>query len=517
MDLSSLDWLWKAAVVQLLLEAVFALVAIRIVCKAVAAKPKATLASLGLSWTLWLIANLLFHRGRAWKELRCRCVAAADASMHFVVVAWEVSSKWSELFIPFMRDVGGQAFSLWRGLPAWQQAARVALLVLLYVAVRAFRAAKRVARVQGEKAKKSITSGASFLAVWTPILMGQTLFIAAVPFLWIATSWITEEWLPLSLLCALRYIPMFLSLLSLDARGKWRSGQPSTTASSTASGSGVLQKTRSSSAAESAALQDPRSAGRPSRTSFLLRSLPGFGYLFSISSLLSGDRWLSFWACWPALTLLEACSSRIALAPGMPDGTQQRRALLIVVLWVWYCGRAGLWLYNIFSFMLHCVAAAPWVKLSAKLMTTGRGISVFGLARWLQQMWDRVRQYRRLGYAFAILAGTALLVIGWSFYQAFRIFSGVLKMGIWAVSAGDTARALHQRQESRYPRLLAFWITTLVWDALTSLTAIGSVVELFTPAAFSLALVAPGEVALSWGVRVVKDRLGCRGAHEKAE
>merc|ERR1719265_191366 len=83
----------------------------------------------------------------------------------------------------------------------------------------------------------------------------------------------------------------------------------------------------------------------------------------------------------------------------------------------------------------------------------------------------------------------------WLFYKAVRWATFVLTVLLWLFAAADTADTLTGYVEDFYCRKLAFWVLAMFWEWLTVVPAFGLVLQLFTPLAFALWLVA-GEPVL---------------------
>lgn len=211
--------------------------------------------------------------------------------------------------------------------------------------------------------------------------------------------------------------------------------------------------------------------------------------------------WLSYWACWPALALLEAV---VGMVPRLMPyfkmqghfHTDLQKGLMTFVIWLQYWQGSRL-----FNFTLRSIFAHASILDFLGSLFGQRGMQVLNVARGGLSLTGSAsvggvrlisRLTRRLWlFVFLSILGTLCLsLLVYVFYSAVSVISNAATALLWCFAAVDAADTLSHRAEDFYARKLAFWVLAMLWEFATQLPYIGVVMRLFTPFAFSLWLVA---------------------------
>jgi len=271
-------------------------------------------------------------------------------------------------------------------------------------------------------------------------------FLVGGPLVWYLCGMLPTDWLPWCVSHAITTVPTFLSLMVLS--------------------------------------QSVQSDGTPS---------PALGMQ---------RLWLSYWACWPALALLEAAVA-MAAVQNIPHADIQR-GLLTFVIWLQYW--QGSWLLNLS--LRSILSHASFLENMASLFGGKRGLRILSLARGGLNVTSAAslggtrlvaRMMRRL-WLFTVLALFSILICVAMVYLFYRIVSMVSSLAtalLWCFAAADSSDTLSRRAEDFYSRKLAFWVLAMLWELVTQLPYIGVVFRLFTPFVFSVWLVA-GDTVLKY-------------------
>lgn len=268
-------------------------------------------------------------------------------------------------------------------------------------------------------------------------------FLVGGPLVWYLCGLLPTDWLPWCVSHAITTVPMFLSLVVLSQRA-----QPDGTSTHTLG----MQRL-----------------------------------------------WLSYWACWPALALLEAAAAMATVQNNRHADIY--RGLLTFVIWLQYW--QGSWLFNLA--LRGIVSRASFLENSASFLG---GKKLVGLARGGLAVTSSTsvggarliaRMMRRL-WLLAVLATFSILIFAVMVYLFYRIVSMISSLAtalLWCFAAADSSDTLSRRAEDFYSRKLAFWVLAMLWELVTPLPYIGVVLRLFTPFVFSIWLVA-GDTVLRY-------------------
>lgn len=213
-----------------------------------------------------------------------------------------------------------------------------------------------------------------------------------------------------------------------------------------------------------------------------------------VGPMKGGRLWLSYWAFWPVLLLLNFSIG--SLPRLLPSAEVERyrplvqRGLLVFAMWLqaWQgC--------TLLQGTLHGLAAADLPEQLFGLFGAS-GLQVLCLARGIvPNNLGAFRFVMRLQQTWLFLGGgaVALLACLWIFHTAINMVMGLLTAGLWLFAAYDTSAELKRsaRQprgdsENQLPRKLAFWVLAMLWTFATRLPAVGAILRIVTPFSFAL-------------------------------
>eukprot|EP00929_Paragymnodinium_shiwhaense_P022643 TRINITY_DN14412_c0_g1_i1.p1 TRINITY_DN14412_c0_g1~~TRINITY_DN14412_c0_g1_i1.p1 ORF type:complete len:723 (-),score=194.31 TRINITY_DN14412_c0_g1_i1:347-2515(-) len=428
-----------------------------------------------LVWVAWLGTQYFLKGPEVLEETQKRLVVALDVTYNFSQEFLALVKAWAEFFLPFVGDLSKWSMHVWRSLSTRHKlicAGSVAALYVLLLVLQTFYRHQSV--------------------IWKTLFHAS--FLAAGPALWLATERLTEDWLEWTLMHTITTGPAVISLAVLS----WRD--------------------------DDAKKEDKQAGGRaPGMRSFFggpqvdsaakrMRSLP---FAFATSWNMALHRlWLCYWACWPIVAVLEVGAQRLPAVIASyhsdvdPDQLQRQlqRGLIVFVIWLqFWRGSKMLQFfaeYTLYRMRVFEVLGRLFGERGVQIMRLlgGKGLEASGLMgggrSW--RLWEWITWISRRLWVLAVAAALAVAVAFsamWLFYKAVRFATTVLTVLLWVFAAWDTADTLTGYTEEFYSRKLSFWILAMLWEALTLVPAMGMVLRLFTPLAFSMWLVA-GEPVL---------------------
>lgn len=406
-----------------------------------------------LSWLSWDVGCV--HGVEALVMMKARGLVAMGVTAEFTKVLVELVRAWTHFFLPFMNDLASGAAHAWSLLTLRQR-----LGVLCFIAA-----------VYG--------IGVTIQLFWRhQRLVKKTLFHASFlifgPAIWHLCALIDHDWYSTIVTHAVTTMPAVMSMVMLS----WVPQEPET-------------KPRSGAAAAIRARGDSADT-IPTTNQQMLRL------------------WLSYWTCWPVLSLLKVLIERVPRLVGSAGvahaaqlQSELQRAMITFVVWImlWQGSRllnlllracffnTGIWENIAWFFGARGVEAL----IATKGGVVGALVS-FSPIR-MTRIIGKISSRLWLVGIFFFLAVSVVCLLLWVFYSAVSIVSQALTMLLWIFAALDSADALTQHAEGFYYRKLAFWVLAMLWELVVTLPYAGAVLNIFTPIAFALFFVA-GEFLL---------------------
>ena len=212
----------------------------------------------------------------------------------------------------------------------------------------------------------------------------------------------------------------------------------------------------------------------------------------------SAKAWLSYWACWPLLELMNT----LVVVRYTPSAPELPRIAVVLLVWLqaWQGSKhLRKWLRQAFrAAQTRATALLPGGRLPEWLtsaFSVGRpGMSTLtGMGGRMQRLWSAVHWARQHKAVAACIAAVCLLVV----YRALFFVGGLLSAAIVWGAAMDTARVVSRNIEPLYMGRLSFWVLGRALEALALLPVAGTFVLLWQPILLALLLLG-GETVLQW-------------------
>jgi len=455
-------------------------------------RPRSSAAA-AVAWVTWLAVQVSTQGSGALDVTRKRALVALQATHEVAQKSVVMVEAWIIVFLPFVADLWRHSRSAWNALSLPARLVLVGVPVGLYLTALVVRRIIRACRRRKEGLRQAVKS-----------VLFHGSFVLACPLLWFSTGRVSIWWLNVLLTNVLTTVPTLGSLVALgwqplfdpgagtssataieDVQGHpalpWRAlGDTSSMGTVEAASTGMRPRRRSH---RRAAVDMP--AARPAQPSSL-------------------RLWLSYWASWPLLQLLEQglpalLELQVLGVKQVPElQSQLRRVLIVYVLWllVWKGSRVQLAVLRFTLGRCRLLEILPGLlgvhglQILSMLRGGTEGMAVPSTANMFLAFQSIFRRgWRMLAAATAALALLVASVV--LFYRLVSVTNRALTALIWIFAAMDTADTLAaDAGEILLARKLAFWAVAMLWSALVQLPFVGVGLRLFTPVVFALLMVA---------------------------
>jgi hypothetical protein len=413
-----------------------------------------------LAWLGWLLWQAVCVSGiEAVYSAKHKGLAAYEATELFVAKLLALVKAWTDFFLPFMSDVCRWAFKVWKKLTVKQRLLVGIAALGCYAVLEVLRMFRRHGNLIAR-------------------LFFHASFLAGGPLLWYSCGLLSSDIIPRVSCHAITTFPAVMSLLTIAC---------------------APDPTRSASDTPRASRED-----LPGRTKNQSRipALPG-------NSTEMHRLWLSYWACWPALALLEAAVGMVPkLMPETGRNSQQlqtelHRSLITFVVWLQFWQGSRLLQRTVQNLLFNTSLLEHLARFSGarglqflKVMRGGLAAGAVPANSW--RLWRLFRFIQTRLWLVGVATVTVLLsvlVLVKLFYHAVAQISRAATMMLWLAAATDSADTLTTRAEDLYTKKLSFWVMAMLWEALTKAPYFGLVLRLVTPISFALWLLC-GDVVL---------------------
>ncbi|CAE6973072.1 unnamed protein product [Symbiodinium sp. CCMP2592] len=454
-------------------------------------RPRSSAAA-AVAWATWLAVQVSAQGSGALDVTRKRALAALQATHEVAQKSVVMVEAWIIVFLPFVADLWRHSRSAWNALSLPARLVLVGVPVGLYLTALVVRRIIRACRRRKEGLRQAVKS-----------FLFHGSFVLACPLLWFSTGRVSIWWLNVLLSNVLTTVPTLGSLVALgwqplfdpvagkvagvqDIQGQpalpWRAlGDTNSMGTVEAASTGMRPRRRSH---RRAAVDTP--TARPVAQPSSLRL------------------WLSYWASWPLLQLLEQGLPALlelqvlGVKQVQELQSQSKRVLIVYVLWllVWKGSRAQLAVLRFTLGRCRLLEILPGLlgvhglQILSMLRGGTEGMPVPSTANMFLAFQSIFRRgWRMLAAATAALALLAASVV--LFYRLVSVTNRALTALIWVFAAMDTADTLAaDAGEILLARKLAFWAVAMLWSALVQLPFVGVGLRLFTPVVFALLMVA---------------------------
>lgn len=404
-------------------------------------RPRAVSAMIG-SWFAFFVVDLMAGRGPAacLKEATERGIEAFQASREVAHSLVKFFVAWLRLLMPVLADIATLLAASWDKLTPRQRLLLCASVLSVYAVLLTFRVIRR---------HSSTINGFLF----------QTAFFLVGPFVWILTGFLSPRCLHWSWTVVLLVLP---TLLSFDASRR------------------RLVK------------QEPN---HPQHNAGVLATLR--------SSEEWCRMWLSFWACWPLLMILRFATQRLPqVLPEYWDDefllpSELDRAFIVLTLWVQFWQGSFLINHTLrsFSVMLNLGILAAPCALAKRLASTfwlgPRASTLLDVSRFLSS------SSSMFGQSVIMMVVLGIVIVTWTFYQAFRLACGIMTLAALFFVAMESANVAISSSGDLYVKRLSFWVFLQIWTTLVQTPIVGAGLGLATPIVMSFFFLA-GDHLLRW-------------------
>ncbi|CAE7796398.1 unnamed protein product [Symbiodinium sp. CCMP2456] len=458
-------------------------------------RPRSSAAA-AVAWATWLAVQVSTQGFGALDVTRKRALVALQATHEVAQKSVVMVEAWIIVFLPFVADLWRHSRSAWNALSLPARLVLVGVPVGLYLTALVVRRIIRACRRRKEGLRKAIKS-----------VLFHGSFVMACPLLWFSTGRVSIWWLNVLLTHVLTTVPTVGSLVALGWQPLFDAGAgtASATAIEDVQGHPALPwraPGAPGNANSMGTLEVASTAVRPRRRSHRRAAVDTPAARPASPSSLR--LWLSYWASWPLLQLLE--QGLPALLELQVLGVKQvaevqsqlRRALIVYVLWllVWKGSRVQLAVLRFTLGRCRVLEILPGLlgvhglQILNMLRGGTEGVPVPSTANMFLAFQSIFRRGWRILAAGA--AACALLVASVVlFYRLVSVTNRALTALIWVFAAMDTADTLAaDAGEILLARKLAFWAVAMLWSALVQLPFVGVGLRLFTPVVFALLMVA---------------------------
>ncbi|CAE8683369.1 unnamed protein product, partial [Polarella glacialis] len=364
--LGSLEEVWPDVVAWLVVSSV----AFSLLHFVVVRRPRSC-GLVALTWLSWLGSQVWQQGPGALEATRLRGRVAVEATESFVKQMVALVQAWMHFFLPFLNDLCRQATALWRSVSPRTRMFLLCAAVTIYTTVTT-----TIWAYQGFRKHQNALARAVGAALF------HSSFLVVGPLTWELSGRLPVHWLPFVLRHVVSTVPTVGSLLALgwrpipaakDQPQKAGAAEISNSGPQEAEGGSFLQRrTRRLSAAASALVgaSPPAFAAEPVSPASAAKLSPSAQRL-----------WLSYWASWPLIAVLELGLGNLHVAaPGVQDvqslQSDLQRGLLVLALWLQLWGGSRLlqvvvrWLFG------HLTMPAVLGRLAGQ-----RGSWLLGLLR----------------------------------------------------------------------------------------------------------------------------------------
>lgn len=409
--------------------------------------PKTSSVLVGL-WAVWLGYALAQDGSEVFHNVYHRAIAA-HASTHALFIAlFNCAMAWLRLLAPFLSDVGGATATIWLAM-TWQQRALLGFSILFLFGI--------------------VTTAK---AVWHNIdrvtdILFQMAFLLVGPAAYFAMCYV-EDGTALGVMLQLltSAIPTGMSILALRSMirhrdAQQRRGDPSSDASEDEGGHDAMapEESNGGDGAEEREIK------------------------FVIGTC---ERWLGYWACWPALSLLFQCASYYAA-----DMLDVQRMLIVLALWLQFWGgsRHVWYICSLIStIVIHRVPGIAYRMYHLlRLSTLTQSSSMWTLLRYasyIKLVWDH-KLYFGIGAAIVAFFTVPTLL---------SMFSGVLTTLVMIGIALDTGRIVSKRIHALYESKLGSWVLVQALHLSMYMPIVGSLIGSFYPVLVGIVFTLGGTV-----------------------
>lgn len=475
-------------------------------------RPRSSAAA-AVAWATWLAVQVSTQGFGALDVTRKRALVALQATHEVAQKSVPMVEAWIIVFLPFVADLWRHSRSAWNALSLPARLVLVGVPVGLYLTALVVGRIVRACRRRKEGLRKAIKS-----------VLFHGSFVMACPLLWFSTGRVSIWWLNVLLTHVLTTVPTMGSLVALGWQPLFDrgAGTASATAIEDVQGHPALPWRALGEANSMGTLEAASTAMRPRRRSHRRGAVdtPAARPVASPSSL---RLWLSYWASWPLLQLLEqGLPSLLELQVlGVKQvaevQSQLRRALIVYVLWllVWKGSRIQLAVLRCTLGRCRLLEILPGLlgvhglQILNMLRGGSEGVPVPSTANMFlafQSIFRRGWRILAAGAAASVMLVASVVL----FYRLVSVTNRALTALIWVFAAMDTADTLAaDAGEILLARKLAFWAVAMLWSALVQLPFVGVGLRLFTPVVFALLMVA-SETILRRVVQPLLERLTAR-------
>ncbi|CAE7193001.1 unnamed protein product [Symbiodinium necroappetens] len=456
-------------------------------------RPRSSAAA-AVAWATWLAVQVSTQGFGALDVTRKRALVALQATHEVAQKSVVMVEAWIIVFLPFVADLWRHSRSAWNALSLPARLVLVGVPVGLYLTALVVGRIIRACRRRKEGLRKAIKS-----------VLFHGSFVMACPLLWFSTGRVSIWWLNVLLTHVLTTVPTMGSLVALGWQPLFDrgAGTASATAIEDVQGHPALPWRALGEANSMGTLEAASTAMRPRRRSHRRGAVdtPAARPVASPSSL---RLWLSYWASWPLLQLLEqGLPSLLELQVlGVKQvaevQSQLRRALIVYVLWllVWKGSRIQLAVLRCTLRRCRLLEILPGLlgvhglQILNMLRGGSEGVPVPSTANMFlafQSIFRRGWRILAAGAAASVMLVASVVL----FYRLVSVTNRALTALIWVFAAMDTADTLAaDAGEILLARKLAFWAVAMLWSALVQLPFVGVGLRLFTPVVFALLMVA---------------------------
>jgi len=195
---------------------------------------------------------------------------------------------------------------------------------------------------------------------------------------------------------------------------------------------------------------------------------------------LACDLWLSYWSCWPMLSLLFYMITTYTRDDAMKLQVLSVFVALCVWLQLWYGSKA------FFSLVSRAFSSITPHEASASAVLPGAG-RVFSAIRstlsfsqqmsiieTLQELWKN----KMWSVPLLVVVVAVLVQLGWRIYS---LFNDALTALIWVGVAFKSSQVVKRKESVRYAESLAFWVLAQFTQVALHIPVVGTFIALFRP------------------------------------
>eukprot|EP00039_Didymoeca_costata_P024446 m.10305 g.10305 ORF g.10305 m.10305 type:complete len:451 (+) comp4238_c0_seq1:288-1640(+) len=194
----------------------------------------------------------------------------------------------------------------------------------------------------------------------------------------------------------------------------------------------------------------------------------------------SSRLWLSYWTCWPTVEVFT--SAAVAYGQGIQE---LHVGLIILLVWLQFWG-GSLHVPDLVMKFFYAVLLPMWSLAVTNLPSFVRNPFIL-VERYAGNVSKIVSLAKENKVVAAILALVVVVVLG----RIFTTISSVLTLCIWWGAGMKTTDIVASHLEYEYQPNLGFWILGMLFELITMIPLVGSVVGMWEPIVLAIALVFP--------------------------